>query len=537
MKNIIYSSLFTNHYSLLTILCLLITVNCSLFTAHAQQRGFKEINVNIDGSTTKLYTQSHALVIGVSQYSAGWPVLPGVNKDITAVKAALENNDFNVTLVLNPTKSEMDKAFSDFITKYGQQNENRLLFYFAGHGHTIKMSYGDELGYIVPADAPNPNTDQPGFLSKAIAMQRIEEYAKSIQSKHALFLFDACFSGSLFALSRAVPDVITYKTANPVRQFITSGSANETVPDKSVFSEQFISAITTGDADANKDGYITGTELGEFLENTVINYTNNSQHPQYGKIRNANLDKGDFVFVLPSNISNNTRQNTSVKPVVVTEEKQVLYGSIEINTTLAGSLYIDDAFVKRISAIPAGQSMVFTLSNIVTGKHTIKIEGPEKWEQLANVYKGQKTVLNVNPAKGPVVSEASNMQPNTGNTSKPAATIIKPADASKDPDCNTKSTGDYCFVNNTKFELQVTLRSSADVPRTCIIKPGGQNSFYDIESGSATYFIKEYLGLGVRRVSFGAYKSGEEPPCNCFKDANGTLYVEKCKTKIFNITQ
>ena len=63
-----------------------------------------------------------------------------------------------------------------------------------------------------------------------MSMQRIEEYAMSIDSKHALFIFDSCFSGSLFALSRAVPEHINYKTAKPVRQFITSGSADENSP-------------------------------------------------------------------------------------------------------------------------------------------------------------------------------------------------------------------------------------------------------------------------------------------------------------------
>jgi hypothetical protein len=44
---------------------------------------------------------------------------------------------------------------------------------------------------------------------------------------------------------------------------------------------------------------VTALELGEFLQKTVVNYSKNAQHPQYGKIRNPNLDKGDFVFVLP----------------------------------------------------------------------------------------------------------------------------------------------------------------------------------------------------------------------------------------------
>ncbi|NIQ03284.1 MAG: peptidase C14, partial [Nitrospinaceae bacterium] len=44
------------------------------------------------------------------------------------------------------------------------------------------------------------------------------------------------------------------------------------------------------------NGYLTGIELGEFLQKQVVNYSNGSQHPQYGKIRNPHLDKGDFVF-------------------------------------------------------------------------------------------------------------------------------------------------------------------------------------------------------------------------------------------------
>jgi len=36
-------------------------------------------------------------------------------------------------------------------------------------------------------------------------------------------------------------------------------------------------------ADANGDGYVTGTELGLFLQQKVTNLTNNRQTPLYGK--------------------------------------------------------------------------------------------------------------------------------------------------------------------------------------------------------------------------------------------------------------
>jgi len=45
-----------------------------------------------------------------------------------------------------------------------------------------------------------------------------------------------------------------------------------------------------------KDGYITGQELGFYLKNKVPQYT--EQTPQYGKIKDYELSRGDFIFVV-----------------------------------------------------------------------------------------------------------------------------------------------------------------------------------------------------------------------------------------------
>jgi formylglycine-generating enzyme required for sulfatase activity len=50
------------------------------------------------------------------------------------------------------------------------------------------------------------------------------------------------------------------------------------------------------DADANHDGYVTGTELGLFLHQKMTNLTNNRQTPRYGKLSALGYDRGDFVF-------------------------------------------------------------------------------------------------------------------------------------------------------------------------------------------------------------------------------------------------
>ncbi|MCP5365891.1 MAG: caspase family protein [Hyphomicrobiales bacterium] len=248
------------------------------------------------GQQVTLYKGSYALVIGVSEYVRGWPRLNGVKEDVPAVTAALERQGFQVTVASDPTRDEMDRAFRTFIAKYGRDEDNRLLFYFAGHGHTVERGYGAVMGYLVGREAANPNVDESAFLEGALSMQNIEVYARSIDAKHALFLLDACFAGSVFDATRAIPHVIREKTGWPVRQFITSGTAEQEVPDRSIFRDLFIRALD-GEGDLDGDGYLTGTELGHYLETNVTNYSRRAQTPQYGKLRDPLLDRGDFVFV------------------------------------------------------------------------------------------------------------------------------------------------------------------------------------------------------------------------------------------------
>ena len=283
-------------------LLILFSLIISLNTALANTRSVRkvvEIKSPLGEDVRGLYKESHALVIGVSEYTK-WRKLPGVLEDITAVRKALEEHGFEVKVVKNPkNRNEIKNEFESFISQHGREPGNRLLFYFAGHGHTIDK-HGRNFGYIVPANSPKPDIDLNGFKDSAMDMQMIGVFANDIDSKHVLFVFDSCFSGSvLFDLNRGIPENISYKTASPVRQFITSGTADETVPDQSIFRRQFITALQ-GDGDIDKDRYITGNELGEYLHNKVSIYSYGNQHPQYGKIKNPNLDKGDFVFFLPS---------------------------------------------------------------------------------------------------------------------------------------------------------------------------------------------------------------------------------------------
>jgi hypothetical protein len=249
----------------------------SLPAAIGQERG-QGVRLRV-GSTTgqevELYGASYALVIGVSDYANGWHDLPGVRDDLPAVKAALEKHGFIVMTVINPTRRQFDDAVGQFVGAYGQRRDHRLLIYFAGHGHSLTTQDGRrQLGYIVPADAPLPKASDTGeFKRLAVSMNEINNYAEQIEAVHALFVFDSCFAGTIFkSRSGGVPEAITDKIVQPVRQFITAGNEKQTVPDYSYFRRAFVTALD-GAADDSRDGFITGAELGEYLHRSTGRFT------------------------------------------------------------------------------------------------------------------------------------------------------------------------------------------------------------------------------------------------------------------------
>ncbi len=270
-------------------------------SVQASERGITRSKLQVttqDGETLEMYTGSHALLIGISDYTV-WPRLDNIPSELDEVANALEAQNFNIVRLINPNGRELSNGIEDFIDEYGYEPENRLLIYFAGHGHSV----GDK-GFIIPADTPLP--EHKNFRRSIVPMSRVLSWARDMEAKHALFVFDSCFAGTVFK-SRNLPDTkeryIRRATALPVRQFITAGSANQEVPAKSTFTPALISAIN-GEGDLNNDGYVTGSELGVHLSQLVPLYTN--QNPQYGKIRDFDLAQGDFVFfkqeinILPS---------------------------------------------------------------------------------------------------------------------------------------------------------------------------------------------------------------------------------------------
>ncbi len=246
------------------------------------------------GADTVLYRHSYAFVIGASNYTNGWLRLHHAVKDARLIAEALRKRGFEVVTLFDPDKSALDTAL-DSISRGVGESEDRFLFYFSGHGETVTDEDGNNQGYILPVEAPRVEVDRDRFLEAAIPMKHIAAIAESLTVRHALFIFDCCFSGAVIPPDWNNRRLDRVHLMHPARQFITAGKKDEEVPDRSIFNYCLLQALD-GDADLNSDGYMTASEISVYLRDNVIKRSLARQHPQYGQITDPGNHHGDFIF-------------------------------------------------------------------------------------------------------------------------------------------------------------------------------------------------------------------------------------------------
>lgn len=246
------------------------------------------------------YENSRALIIGINQYANVSPLEYAVN-DAKEIRDILINNlGFEPEKIIyltdsNATKINTLKNFHSF-TSEDIKVDDRLLVFFAGHGHT-KTGFRGEVGYLVPYDADMDDS------SSFIRWDELTRNAELIRAKHILFIMDACYGGLAVyreikaGSSRFLKDM--YQRFS--RQVITAGKANEVVsdaggplPNHSVFTGHLIEGIR-GKA-ANEHGVITASGLMAYVYTKVANDTNSEQTPHYGQFDGD----GDFIIQAPN---------------------------------------------------------------------------------------------------------------------------------------------------------------------------------------------------------------------------------------------
>ncbi len=231
----------------------------------------------------------HALVIGNDDY-AHLPKLDMAVSDAITISDLLRSKyGFDVTLLLNATRSQI-LSFIDWL-KDELTADDGLLIYYAGHG---RIDRGTDTGYWLPIDA------RADDKSNWIANDSITELLRAMKAHHVIVIADSSFSGTKTRAAETAPKSragrnkwIRRMAMKRARTAIVSGGlkplAGKTASGHSQFANAFLSVLKD-----NKE-VLVGQNLFQQLRGRLA--VKAGQVPRYSTIRRAAHEGGDFLFV------------------------------------------------------------------------------------------------------------------------------------------------------------------------------------------------------------------------------------------------
>ncbi len=304
------------------------------------------------------YSNSWALIIGIDKYKHVSPLGYATN-DAKAMADILEKRfgfpKENISLLLDDkaTVGAIRKTFLGYTNKKKIQPDDRVLVFFAGHGHTSTGKRG-EVGFLVPTDGKVEDLDT------LMRWDELTRDADLVPAKHIFFLMDACYGGlallrsPAFGSMRFLGDMLQ----RYARQVLTAGKADETVadgngvrPGHSIFTAHLLDALE-GSA-ATQEGVITANGVMAYVYDRVARDQYSHQTPHYGFVDGD----GDFIFdtaLLEKIRSENggTNQNRISDEGEKGEKDILINTSPEITTMLNSETPVADT-MKELLADPA----------------------------------------------------------------------------------------------------------------------------------------------------------------------------------------
>ncbi|HEX7312945.1 MAG TPA: caspase family protein [Pyrinomonadaceae bacterium] len=282
------------------------------------------------------FKRSLAVVLGINTYGNDIPPLRTAANDARAVATLLEQrHGYDVLLhsdgdvSLSKIRELLNSSLSRTVGP-----EDRVLFYFAGHGVAADGDDGP-VGYLIPQDARRDD------VSTFLPMQELHDALTALPCRHMLVILDCCFAGAFRWSStrdlRPVPAVLHRERyerfiLDPAWQAITSAAHDQKALDvlagepvgrrgdgqsHSPFARALLSALE-GDADVvplGGDGVITATELYLYLRDEVESGAASDRMRQTAGLWPLRRhDKGEYIFLSP-------KKELSLPPApVLTEE-------------------------------------------------------------------------------------------------------------------------------------------------------------------------------------------------------------------------
>jgi hypothetical protein len=302
------------------------------------------------------YNKSFAIVVGISKYaSIRWKDLPYARSDAEKVAEVLKQKGFEVLSLYDrdATRHAILARMENNIAQRLQPND-RVLFYFSGHGYS-KQNGAILDTYLIPYDKENIEMNANQIY---VSMSDLERQSKLMSvAKHQLFLIDAPIKvidrKNDDGIMLTNPDYLSMVTQRKARQILAAGN-NKKIPSESdgpvynVLSKLFVQGLDKGRADINGDGIVTCLELCSFI---MPRATNEEQKPDYATF--SDHDMGEFVFLSPESIRKKiAEQDNELEIVDLTVEKK----EPPIVDIQEGRLYIktvpQDARVRILNIVP-----------------------------------------------------------------------------------------------------------------------------------------------------------------------------------------
>ncbi|MCX6329928.1 MAG: caspase family protein [Bacteroidia bacterium] len=228
--------------------------------------------------------KNYAVIIGISKYadpminSLYYPIFDARKiRDVLLSFYTFEKN--NVVLLENPSKWRIVRVLDSL--DYVITSKDNLLIFYAGHGNWDESSF---IGYWLAADAIAKSTNT--WMMNSL----ITEYVSQSKARHTLVIADACFGGSIFKTRALEPEeekIISDIYLKMSKKAMTSADLVE-VPDESIFVKNFVQQLSD-----NKSKYLSSEKLFFSIKSNVVSTT---LVPQFGIIKNAGDQGGDFIF-------------------------------------------------------------------------------------------------------------------------------------------------------------------------------------------------------------------------------------------------
>jgi hypothetical protein len=275
------------------------------------------------------FAQHHAFIVGIDAYERVSPLKTAVSDARRLAQVLADEQHFRVHPPLLDARGPALRTLLSETMSGLVGAEDRVLFYFAGHG--IAADGGDgPAGYLVPADA------DPTDVKTLVPMADLQDALQALPCRHVLLILDCCFSGAFKWTSgtRTIGTIVPKRiyrerfdrfVLDPAWQVITSAAYDQKALDvlhgratgdrglaqtpdgeaHSPFALALFDALA-GDADVRTeregDGLITATEVYGYIRDRVEPQTldagqSRRQTPGFFPLRKH--DKGEFIFLHP----------------------------------------------------------------------------------------------------------------------------------------------------------------------------------------------------------------------------------------------